>query len=95
MRYGSLHGSVLGLEVALPDGSIMSELKTVRKDNTGTYVMCMRFRRSLTRWKYIGYDLKQLFIGSEGTLGIITGISILTPPAPAVCLDSAIDYAKR
>ena len=26
--------------------------------------------------------MKQLFIGSEGTLGIITGVSILTAPAP-------------
>ncbi|KAG6911845.1 hypothetical protein DXG01_000092 [Tephrocybe rancida] len=63
LRYGSLHGTVLGLEVVLPDGTILDQLTTLRKDNTG-------------------YDLKQLFIGAEGTLGVITGVSILTPPAP-------------
>jgi len=63
LRYGSLHGSVLGLEVVLPDGTILDNLSTLRKDNTG-------------------YDLKQLFIGAEGTLGVVTGVSILTPPAP-------------
>ncbi|MBW0470068.1 hypothetical protein O181_009783 [Austropuccinia psidii MF-1] len=67
LRYGSLHGSVLGLEVVLPDedGTILSNgMKCgLRKDNTG-------------------YDLKQLFIGSEGTLGIITGATVLTPPRP-------------
>lgn len=26
--------------------------------------------------------MKQIFIGAEGTLGIITGVSLLTPPAP-------------
>lgn len=35
LRYGSLHGSVLGLEVVLPDGRIWNNLKTLRKDNTG------------------------------------------------------------
>jgi FAD/FMN-containing dehydrogenase len=60
LRYGSLHGSVLGLEVVLPDGTIMNDLGKLRKNNTG-------------------YDLKQLFIGAEGTIGIITGISILCP----------------
>lgn len=29
-----------------------------------------------------GYDLKQLFIGSEGTLGVITAVSILCPRKP-------------
>jgi FAD/FMN-containing dehydrogenase len=65
LRYGSLHGTVLGLEVVMPDGTIIDQLSTIRKDNTG-------------------YDLKQLFIGAEGTLGVITGVSILTPPMPQV-----------
>ncbi|KAI9250722.1 hypothetical protein BY458DRAFT_524385 [Sporodiniella umbellata] len=60
LRYGSLHGTVLGLEVVLPDGTILDNMSTLRKDNTG-------------------YDLKQLFIGSEGTIGVVTGVSILTP----------------
>lgn len=63
LRYGSLHGSVLGLEAVLPNGQVLSSIDALRKDNTG-------------------YDLKQLFIGSEGTLGIITGVSILCPPRP-------------
>ncbi|ONK75735.1 uncharacterized protein A4U43_C03F19990 [Asparagus officinalis] len=61
IRYGSLHGNILGLEVVLADGTILDMLTTLRKDNTG-------------------YDLKHLFIGSEGTLGIVTKVSILTPP---------------
>lgn len=35
LRYGSLHGSVVGLEVVLPDGTILDQLSTLRKDNTG------------------------------------------------------------
>lgn len=63
LRYGSLHGNVLGIEAVLPDGTILDDLSKLRKNNTG-------------------YDLKQLFIGGEGTIGIITGISILCPQRP-------------
>ncbi|KAJ5979431.1 hypothetical protein N7501_002773 [Penicillium viridicatum] len=63
LRYGSLHGSVLGLEAVLPDGTIVDALSTLRKNNTG-------------------YDLKQLFIGSEGTIGLVTAVSIQCPPRP-------------
>jgi FAD/FMN-containing dehydrogenase len=60
LRYGSLHGTVLGIEAVLPDGTIVDDLSKLRKNNTG-------------------YDLKQLFIGAEGTIGIITGVSIQCP----------------
>ncbi|KAI8069111.1 uncharacterized protein B0P05DRAFT_474925 [Gilbertella persicaria] len=63
MRFGNLHGNVLGLEVVLPDGTILEKLSMLRKDNTG-------------------YDLKQLFIGAEGTLGLVTGVSLLIPRRP-------------
>lgn len=63
LRYGSLHGNVLGIEAVLPDGTIVDDLCTLRKNNTG-------------------YDLKQLFIGAEGTIGIITGISVICPQRP-------------
>jgi D-2-hydroxyglutarate dehydrogenase len=63
LRYGSLHGNVLGLEAVLADGAVLDTLSVLRKDNTG-------------------YDLKQLFIGSEGTLGIVTQVALLCPPKP-------------
>ncbi|KAM5465987.1 D-lactate ferricytochrome c oxidoreductase [Microsporum audouinii] len=63
LRYGSLHGNVLGIEAVLPDGTIMDDMSLLRKNNTG-------------------YDLKQLFIGGEGTIGIITGVSIICPQRP-------------
>ncbi|KAK9228053.1 hypothetical protein WN944_021000 [Citrus x changshan-huyou] len=61
VRYGSLHGNILGLEAVLANGDVIDMLGTLRKDNTG-------------------YDLKHLFIGSEGSLGIVTKVSIHTPP---------------
>ncbi|KAK5654190.1 hypothetical protein OQA88_7621 [Cercophora sp. LCS_1] len=64
LRYGSLHGTVLGIEAVLPDGTVVDDLCRLRKNNTG-------------------YDLKQLFIGAEGTLGVITKVSIQCPQRPA------------
>jgi FAD/FMN-containing dehydrogenase len=64
LRYGMMRDLVLGLEVVLADGRIMSGLKSLRKDNTG-------------------YDVKSLFIGAEGTLGVITAASLKLFPLPA------------
>lgn len=57
VRNGMARDLVLGLEVVLADGSLLSDLAPLRKNNAG-------------------YDVKQLFIGAEGTLGIITGASL-------------------
>jgi FAD/FMN-containing dehydrogenase len=57
LRYGMMRDLVLGLEVVLADGRILSTLNALRKDNTG-------------------YDIKSLFLGAEGTLGIITAASL-------------------
>jgi FAD/FMN-containing dehydrogenase len=57
LRYGMMRDLVLGLEVVLADGRVLSSLSALRKDNTG-------------------YDIKALFIGAEGTLGIITAASL-------------------
>lgn len=53
IRYGMMRDMVLGLEVVLADGTVISSMNSLIKNNTG-------------------YDLKQLFLGSEGTLGVIT-----------------------
>jgi FAD/FMN-containing dehydrogenase len=64
LRYGMTRSSVLGLEVVLPDGSVVSRMGKVIKDNAG-------------------YDLKHLFIGAEGTLGIVTRALLILLPEPA------------
>ncbi|XP_065904773.1 D-2-hydroxyglutarate dehydrogenase, mitochondrial-like [Dysidea avara] len=81
IRYGSLHGSVLGIKAVLADGSILDCLSPHRKNNTG-------------------YDLKQLFIGAEGTLGVITEVAIAVPPKPkainvALVSIESFDKAKQ
>jgi FAD/FMN-containing dehydrogenase len=53
IRYGMMRDMILGLEVVLADGTVISSMNHLIKNNAG-------------------YDLKQVFVGSEGTLGIIT-----------------------
>jgi FAD/FMN-containing dehydrogenase len=77
LRYGMMRDLVLGLEVVLADGTVVSSLNKMIKNNTG-------------------YDLKQLFIGSEGTLGVVTRAVLRLSPKPlSVCtaLCAVEDYA--
>ncbi len=81
IRYGMTRDMILGLEVVLADGSIVSSLNALIKNNTG-------------------YDLKQWFVGSEGTLGIITRLVLRLRERPSstsmafVGLDSFDNMAK-
>ncbi len=63
IRYGMARALILGLEVVLADGTVLSSLNRMIKNNAG-------------------YDLKHLFIGSEGTLGVVTRVVLRLWPAP-------------
>jgi FAD/FMN-containing dehydrogenase len=63
LAYGNARDLVLGLQVVLADGRVLSNLSKLKKDNTG-------------------YDLKHLFMGAEGTLGIITAAVLKLFPRP-------------
>jgi len=64
IKYGVTKQYVLGLEIVLPDGYVMTLGGSTVKNRTG-------------------YDLVPLFTGSEGTLGIITKITLRLVPRPA------------
>lgn len=66
LRYGMTRNLVLGMEVVLADGTILSSMNQMLKNNAG-------------------YDLKQLFIGSEGTLGVITRLVLKLSSRPLTC----------
>ena len=84
VRYGNMGEQVIGLDIALPDGSVVHRHSKVRRDNTG-------------------YDLTSLFIGAEGTLGVITGLDLRLHPTPkqrvtAICgfadLDALVETGR-
>lgn len=77
LRYGMMRDLVLGVEAVLADGTIISALNVMIKNNAG-------------------YDLKHLFIGSEGTLGVITRLVLRLFPKPRTACTAVVavaDYA--
>lgn len=76
IRYGMTRELVLGLEAVLADGTVVSSLNKMLKNNAG-------------------YDLKHLFIGAEGTLGIVTRVVLRLHPRPqsaCTALCAVADY---
>lgn len=53
LRFGMTRALVLGLEAVMADGTVISAMNKMLKNNAG-------------------YDLKHLFIGTEGTLGVVS-----------------------
>jgi alkyldihydroxyacetonephosphate synthase len=68
-RYGKIEDMVVGMEVALADGSLI---------RTGGAPRAA-----------VGPDLNQLFVGSEGTLGIITEATLRCHPVPPATVQGA------
>lgn len=75
VHYGNMGEQVLGLQVALPDGSLLHRHSAVRADNTG-------------------YNLPALFVGAEGTLGVITALDLRLHPLPAHRVTAICGFAE-
>ena len=71
LRYGMMRNLVLGLEAVMADGTVMTSMNRMLKNNAG-------------------YDMKQLFIGSEGTLGVVTRAVLRLFPRPASRQDALV-----
>jgi FAD/FMN-containing dehydrogenase len=63
LRWGMMRDMVIGLEAVLADGTIVSSLTKMLKDNAG-------------------YNWKQLLVGSEGTLAVVTKAVLRLRPLP-------------
>lgn len=73
VKYGVTRDYVMGLELVLPDGTIVQTGSKNRKDTTGL-------------------DLKDIVIGSEGTLAIITKCILKLIPKPEQSVSILIGY---
>lgn len=63
LRWGMTRQNLLGVEGVLADGTVVSAMNRLVKNNTG-------------------YDLKPLFVGTEGTIGIVTRAVVKLVPLP-------------
>lgn len=72
-RYGKIEDMVVGLEVALADGTLV---------RTGGWPRAA-----------VGPDLTQLFVGSEGTLGVLTKALLRCHPVPGAEARAAYGFA--
>ena len=79
-RYGKIEDIVAGLEVVLADGTVV---------RTGAMAGTGAGPRSA-----MGPDLTQLFVGSEGTLGVVTSARLRTHPVAATERRAAYSFGS-
>ena len=88
VRYGTMKQNVLNMEVVLPNGDVLY--------TSGKGQKCLK--------RSSGYNLTELFVGSEGTLGIITSVTtklhgipecVLSAVCPFPCIDSAVKTSMQ
>jgi D-lactate dehydrogenase (cytochrome) len=102
-KYGSTRNWVKGIEVVLADGTILDVRRGEHTARNGrldvetrrgrlsvpvpSYVMPAVAKRSAGYHASPGMDLVDLFIGSEGTLGVVTRVTFrILSPAPPTAL---------
>eukprot|EP00116_Pleurobrachia_bachei_P000738 sb/3461000/ len=73
---------VLGVKPRHGLTTLQRRLEDIGCGDGGDEKEMIGFSSSVMSLDNTGYDLKQLFIGSEGTLGVITDVSLLLPQAP-------------
>ncbi|MAZ88911.1 MAG: FAD-binding oxidoreductase [Cellvibrionaceae bacterium] len=71
LRYGMMRQLLLGLEAVLADGTVVSSMNQMLKNNSG-------------------FDLKQLFVGTEGCLGVVTRAVLRLYPKPLSCQSALV-----
>jgi len=110
-RYGATRRHIAGLRLVLPDGDVVALQRGEVQSQGRVFDLetegCRRLTGRLPGYAMpdtknaAGYfaadnmDLVDLFIGSEGTLGIFSELELLLQPAPAVCWGLTAFFADQ